>query len=347
MNRLSVVNSTATIESPAVLVYSDILNFDLSQCSTIEEVLSNINFMFGAVNRASLYSAYVVGKLVDPVVLKQRFGVPSVSALARLLDCSSNTLLRYRTVSEMLTPNQVEQLANRKVSINAVLKLAECKKDHPAESEAVMDLLLTGCEIKTESDVQRAILDKVIEKVRSYNLLPGSEPGAEEGKLLETPESDPPAIEQFNEASHNPILDAEDLGEDFEDEDDEPKSSSPSSTSSKEPTDSDGGSLNLKEIKLILRTVRSWIAAAKRDVVGVQDIGDKLDAILEKDAVILGDEESHEELADLMEQLYANILSASEALIPEVMRGIAYGYLKRGILLPQTADVETLFRKES
>lgn len=343
MNQLSVVNSGVTIESPAVLVYSDILNFDLSQCATIEEVLSNINFMFGSVNRASLYSAYVVGKLVDPVILKQRFGVSSVSALARLLECSPNTLIRYRTVSEMLTPNQVEQLANRKVSINAVLKLAECKKDHPAESEAVMDLLLTGCEIKTESDVQRAILDKVIEKVRPYNLLPGSEPGVVEGQLLETSEGeDTPAIEQFNEASYNPILDVEDLGEDFEDDDDKNTSSTKRASD-----DSDGGSLNLKEIKLVLKTVRSWVAAAKRDVVGVQDIGNKLDAILEKDAVILGDDESHEELADLLEQLYANILSASEALIPEVMRGISYGYLKRGILLPSTADVETLFRKES
>ena len=117
MNQLSVINQSATIESPTILVYSDILNFDLSQCDTIEDVISNISFMFGSVNRASLYSAYVVGRLVDPVVLERKFGIKSISALAKMLGCSSNTLIRYRTVSEMLTPAQVEQLANRRVSI--------------------------------------------------------------------------------------------------------------------------------------------------------------------------------------------------------------------------------------
>lgn len=341
MNQVSVINNGATIESPAVLVYSDILNFDLAQCATIEDVLSNIHFMFGSVNRASLYSAYVVGKLVDPVVLKQRFGITSVSALARMLECSSNTLLRYRTVSEMLTPNQVEQLANRKVSINAVLKLAESRKDHPQESEAVMEMLLTGCEIKTESDVQRAIFEKVVEKVKPYNLLPGSEPEVLEGHLLEAPADTETTVEQFEKASANPVLDAEEVG------DEEDDYANPSKTPSGSSGDSDGGSLNSKEIKTVLKTVRSWIAAAKRDVVGVQDIGAKLDGILDNDSVILGDDDAHEEFAELLEQLYSNILSAAEAIIPEVKRGMEYGYINRGILLPETADVETLFRKES
>lgn len=341
MNSVSVISSgSATIESPAVLVYSDILNFDLSQCNTIEDVVSNISYMFGSVNRASLYSAYVVGKLVDPVVLERKFGIPTIAALAKILGCSANTLIRYRTVSESLTPAQVEQLANRRVSINAVLALSDSKKDHPEETEAVMDMLLTGCDIKTESEVQQAIFNKIVEKVKPYNLLPGSEPEALEGHLIApSKESTETVADQFIEASHNPILDVEDDGED----EDEGDYSAPSNSSDS----SDGGSLNTKEIKTVLKTVRTWIAAAKRDVISVHDIKDKLDAILDSDSMILGDDEMYESYADLMEQLYSNILTAAEAIIPEVKRGIEYGYIKRGILLPQTADVETLFRKES
>ena len=339
MNQVSVMNNAATIESPAVLVYSDILNFDLSQCNTIEDVVANISYMFGSVNRASLYSAYVVGKFIDPVVLERKFGIKSMHALARMLGCSVSTLIRYKTVSEMLTPSQVEQLANRRVSINAVLALSDSKKDHPEEAEAVMDLLLTGGEIKTESDVQKAIFDRIVEKVKPYNLLPGSEPEVVEGQLLldGSSEETGTVVEQFIEASHNPVLDAEDLG----DEDDFPESSAYSESDS-----SDGGSLNTKEIKTVLKTVKTWIAAAKRDVISVQDIKNKLDAIHDSDNVILGDDEMHEDYADHMEQLYAHILTAAEAIIPEVKRGIEYGYLSRGILLPETIDFETVFRKE-
>lgn len=342
MNQVSVINQSATIESPTILVYSDILNFDLSQCDTIEDVISNISFMFGSVNRASLYSAYVVGRLVDPVVLERKFGIKSISALAKMLGCSSNTLIRYRTVSEMLTPSQVEQLANRRVSINAVLALSDSKKDHPEESEIVMDMLLTGGgDIKTESDVQKAIFDKIVEKVKPYNLLPGSEPEVVEGQLLTcSTESEETAADQFIEASHNPILDAEDP-EDGEDEEDEGSTTSSSSTSS------DSGSLNEKDIKKLLKTMRTWIAAANRDLMHVHDIGTKIDAILDNDSVILGDDDMHEEFVNLLEQLYENVITAAEALMPEVKRGLEYGYLRRGILLPEATDVETLFRKES
>ena len=97
-----------------------------------------------------------------------------------------------------------------------------------------------------------------------------------------------------------------------------------------------------------MRSSKPAIAALNRDLVAViENVNSQLDVLHDRSAVIMGDEDTFEEYTQALEGVYCNVKTAAEKLIAEVKRGIEHGLIKGKLVLPESADVDELFRKEN
>lgn len=351
MEELAQTTQMGIVDSTSILVLDDYLDFDPFTCASIEAAVSSYFAMAGALNRHSLYLAYSLGRLLNKEQLKSKFGV-SLVEVAKLLKVSKMTVLRWRKVYESLTPNQVKQLASRMVSANAVLAIANIKLEHEEEGKALLDALMSG-ELHTAKDVEDAFVNKLETKLLPYNLMPGGTPGEQEeteedfdAQQLLAIEEDKSAAERLAELNGETFI--EDFGpETVKTKAEKPKEKVKHETISLDDEDEED-TQNKRDIKALMRSSKPAIAALNRDLVAViENVNSQLDVLHDRSAVIMGDDETFEEYTQALEGVYCNVKTAAEKLIAEVKRGIEHGLIKGKLVLPESADVDELFRKEN
>lgn len=329
----------AVVDSPTVLVFDDCLAFDPFSCDTLEDVRRRYGAMLGGLNRYALYTAYSLGRLIDERKLESRFGVKSLKELAEYMGYSTMTLRRYRIVCELLTENQVRKLAGQGVSINAVVALATIHEEDPDQASKLLDALMCG-ELKTEKDLKQEYVRVISDKLQPKNLLPG---GDSDNTL--TVVDDNTVVEDaevVQEVSGTDTVDVCPISEDDSDESDE------GDESTHVTMDVMGDdSQNKRDIRNLLRSCRSELAPAKRDLISVQDnIPNQLEVILGREDVILGDDEMHAEYTALLQEFFELCQGSLEKLVPIVEEGINRGLIRRQCVLPASTSVDKLFRKE-
>lgn len=353
-NELEVMSAGAgAIDSSSVLVFDDYLDFDPFGCSSIEDAATHYLSMVGSLNRHALYFAYAVGRLINKDKLYSKFGVKNLKQVADLMHVSKMTLLRYRCVYELLTPNQVKQLASKMVSVNAVLAVAHIKLEYPDKAQEYLDGLMSG-ELHTSADVEDALVKMIEDRNRPANFFPGGtsndDTDAEEwdNQNLLCIEGDKTAEERIAELNGDVLV--EDFGPDKSKEakrSDKPKSSLKHETIDMDDDEGEEDTQNKRDIKALMRASRAGIAALRRDLVAVREnVPAQMDTLHERSAVIMGDQEMFEEFNDSLTGIYEDIRSALAVLIPEFKRGMDYGLITGKCVLPDTACLDELFRKE-
>ena len=299
--------SVPVVDSPTILVFDDMLEFDPAQCSSVKDARTKYTAMIGNLNRCSLYAAYAMGKFIYYLYEDKRskpFEVPTIEALADEFGVARRTVWRWRTIYDMLTPHQLRQLADRLVSINAVLEIAKYR-DKPEEAKRLLDALLSG----ELNDCQQLLIGE-------SELEDEDEPEYEESKATKAPTTSTKASKS----------------EDYDDDEDD---------------DDEEDTQNKRDIKVIMRNCCASIATINRELTAVMEhIVPQLDVLHDRAAVIMGDEAMFEEYNDALEGVYGNLVSVVEKLVPEVQRGLEHGLLKRQCVLPESTRLDKVFRTE-
>ena len=301
----------------AVLVHEELLKKDLYNLETIEDVLDSIHDIGKSINKASLFYAWMLGKFANSERLKTKFNL-SVEELAEQLGISMQTLYRYRKVKQMLTEAQITVLAERGVSINAVLEISTISRRHQAEADHLLEALLDGNLNGTVKDVNDALVALINQRQLPYNMLPGGEPPPpeEDEETLEDAEAE-------SEESDDPaqrLIESDE--EDYEDEDD----------AFADISDKGDPSLNKRDAKAMLRTVRSSLTVIRRDFANIiNNMQEQLERVEQAQSVIIGDPESSDEYDMLMTDLYTDLVKLVPIVLTQTCRGVEAGLITQPI----------------
>lgn len=328
----------SVVDSPTVLVFDDCLAFDPFSCDSLEDVRSRYGAMLGGLNRYALYTAYSLGKLIDEKKLEDHFNVKSIKELADYLGYSTMTLRRYRTVYDLLTEHQVRRLACQAVSINAIVKLAEIREEDPDQAAKLLDALMCG-ELRTEKDLNQEYVRVISDRMQPKNLLPGGDPDTvtapSSAVLIDDPEVIDSPAEAVASTREEPVTDNDDI-EDAEE------------VTHVQLNAVEDDSQNKRDIRNLMRSCRSELAPVRRDLISVQeDIPEQLRVILGREDVIIGDSEAHAEYTKILKEFFDLCQGAVEKLVPLIEEGLNRGLLGRPCVLPESASIDKLFRKEN
>jgi transcriptional regulator with XRE-family HTH domain len=308
----------------AVLVHEELLKKDLYNLETIEDVLDSIHDIGKSINKASLFYAWMLGKFANSERLKTKFNL-SVEELAEQLGISMQTLYRYRKVKQMLTEAQITVLAERGVSINAVLEISTISRRHQAEADHLLEALLDGNLNGTVKDVNDALVALINQRQLPYNMLPGGEPPPPEDEDDET-------LEDTENAIGDDIDPAEKLvGSDDEDE-----------CEDEDFADMGDPSLNKRDAKAMLRTVRSSLTVIRRDFANIiNNLQEQLERVEQAQSVIIGDQESSDEYDMLLSDMYTDLVKLVPIVLQQSCKGVDAGLITQPI--PVTYRVGELF----
>lgn len=308
----------------AVLVHEELLKKDLYNLETIEDVLDSIHDIGKSINKASLFYAWMLGKFANSERLKTKFNL-SVEELAEQLGISMQTLYRYRKVKQMLTEAQITVLAERGVSINAVLEISTISRRHQAEADHLLEALLDGNLNGTVKDVNDALVALINQRQLPYNMLPGGEPPPPE-------DDDDETLEDTENAVGDDIDPAEKLvGSDDEDE-----------CEDEDFADMGDPSLNKRDAKAMLRTVRSSLTVIRRDFANIiNNLQEQLERVEQAQSVIIGDQESSDEYDMLLSDMYTDLVKLVPIVLQQTCKGVDAGLITQPI--PVTYRVGELF----
>lgn len=306
----------------AVLVHEELLKKDLYNLETIEDVLDSIHDIGKSINKASLFYAWMLGKFANSERLKTKFEL-SVEELADRLGISMQTLYRYRKVKQMLTEAQITVLAERGVSINAVLEISTISRRHQEEADLLLDALLDGNLNGTVKDVNDALVALINQRQLPYNMLPGGEPPP--------PEEDEETLEDTESSVEDDVNPADRLLESDEDE-----------VGDEAFADIGDPSLNKRDAKAMLRTVRSSLTVIRRDFANIiNNMQEQLERVEQAQSVIIGDPESSDEYDMLLSDMYTDLVKLVPIVLQQTCKGVEAGLITQQI--PVTYRVGELF----
>jgi transcriptional regulator with XRE-family HTH domain len=306
----------------AVLVHEELLKKDLYNLETIEDVLDSIHDIGKSINKASLFYAWMLGKFANSERLKTKFEL-SVEELADRLGISMQTLYRYRKVKQMLTEAQITVLAERGVSINAVLEISTISRRHQDEANLLLDALLDGNLNGTVKDVNDALVSLINQRQLPYNMLPGGEPPP--------PEDDEETLEDTESSIGDDASPADRLLESDEEECDD-----------EDFADMTDPSLNKRDAKAMLRTVRSSLTVIRRDFANIiNNMQEQLERVEQAQSVIIGDPESSDEYDMLLSDMYTDLVKLVPIVLQQTCKGVEAGLITQPI--PVTYRVGELF----
>lgn len=314
----------------AVLIHEELLKKDLYNLETIQDVLDSIHDIGKSINKASLFYAWMIGRFANNQRLKTKFNL-SVEELAEQLGTSMQTLYRYRKVNQMLTEAQITVLADRGISINAVMEISTISRRHAEEAQMLLDAILDGSLDGTVKDLNEALVSLINQRQLPYNLLPGGEPPPP------TEDDSDDTVESLSEETSKELRDPASSiagSDDSDDEDDDMDTFSDSA--------SGDASLNSRDAKAMLRTVRSSVTVIRRDLANIiNNLEEQIARAEQAQSVILGDEKSSEEYDDMIQLMYTDLARAVSIMVGQACRGVEAGMITHPIEI--TSKVGELF----
>ena len=270
----------------------------------------------------------MIGRFANNQRLKTKFNL-SVEELAEQMGTSMQTLYRYRKVHQMLTESQITVLADRGVSINAVLEISTISRRHADEAQLLLDALLDGSLEGTVKDLNDALVELINRRQLPYNMLPGGEPPPEE------PAEGEETLEDITESAEDDSDPAQRIieGDGEDEDDDEDMFASPSAGDP---------SQNKRDAKAMLRTVRSSLGVIRRDFANIiNNLEEQLVRVEQAQSVILGDQESSDEYDILVGDMYSDLVKVLPILINQACRGVEAGMITQPIVI--TSKVREAF----
>ena len=322
------------IKSTTVLSFNDYLNFKPFDCNSVEELLDCFNAMLLNINRSSLYFAFNVGKLCDPARLKDRFGIQSMTELATMLQCTPTTLGRYKKIFKTLTPREVEQLANRGVSVNAVLSVSEIADKDQEMSKLLIEGLVTG-DLTTCKEVDARKTALLEQRLRASSHYLENAAGTYADEIPEDLDTTIPQEEKADTSLADNIVKEHDSGnsdnDDYEDH-----------------SCQEEASQHMRDMQNVMKLVRSSTAAVRRNLRDIADnYQEQLNVVFDKADVLCGDDVMYDAYNELIEELLGDTLDASVTLLRILSEFKRQGRIEHGIPVPEGVDVSSLFRSNN
>lgn len=84
----------------------------IESCQTVEDLISCIQSVMTTYNRAAIYTCYFIGRAFNATLLSKKYPGLTVEKLAAALNLGRSTAYRYKRLSEILTPEEVDSLGH-------------------------------------------------------------------------------------------------------------------------------------------------------------------------------------------------------------------------------------------
>ena len=308
--------------SSEVMVLSDIIDRDLYVYESGDEAIEEIKEMMANTNRCILFNMWTIGKFVTSRKLSAQYGM-TIQDVAEAIGSHVKTIRRYKTIYNHITADQLKRLALLKVSGNAVLAYAEIADKDPETAPQLLECMMNG-DLPFTKDVDEAYTQALIERNRSYNLLPGGEP-PQAPELFGDIDDD---LAEAEKASTNPadsIIDVTEVEGEYEDYDSSDKEEEEESQYS-------------ADAKRLLSKAKPIIAALRRDFKNIsEDMSEQYAKLEEIHSVVMGNKKVSDEFEDLVVESYQELARAAAAALQQLHAGFAAGYINQPTDIDRTA----------
>lgn len=179
-------------------------------CDTVQELVDCLQKVIVNNSRMNLYTAYFLGRAIDGVMESNKYPGMTMEKLSRALDISKATAYKYRRLSKLLTPEEVDELG--KVPYTVILELPHIEERFGEATVKQVKFRLKANDF--EGARGKEALDLIIADLAERRLHFGESLPGEAGvhQELPAPEEDPQAIT---------VQEAEEVVEDIDSDDDD------------------------------------------------------------------------------------------------------------------------------
>ena len=179
-------------------------------CDTVQELVECLQKVIVNNSRMNLYTAYFLGRAIDGVMESNKYPGMTMEKLSRALDISKATAYKYRRLSKLLTPEEVDELGA--VPYTAILELPHIEEQFGEAAVKEIKFRLTTNDF--EGARGKSKFDLIVADMAEQRLHFGASLPGEAGGRAALPDSEeaPTMIE---------VQDAEVVAEDIDSDDDE------------------------------------------------------------------------------------------------------------------------------
>lgn len=142
----------------------------LQECKTVDDLINTCNSVIKVYNRTALYTAYFLGWAFDPKTLDEKYPGMTVEKLGKALGISRATAFRYRALTNILTPKEVDELGH--IPYTCILQFPEIEKKFGAEDLAQLKFRLKTNDFNGVKGTRA--FDKELERMAQERLELGS-----------------------------------------------------------------------------------------------------------------------------------------------------------------------------
>lgn len=84
----------------------------IQDCASVDELIKCLQSVLVTCNRAALYTAYYLGMAFDATLLEKKYNGMTTEKLAEAIGISRATAFRYRALTKILQPSEVDELGH-------------------------------------------------------------------------------------------------------------------------------------------------------------------------------------------------------------------------------------------
>jgi hypothetical protein len=98
----------------------------IEECASVDDLIKCLQGVLVNCNRTALYTAYFIGLAFDTVLLEKKYNGMTTEKLAEALGLSRATAFRYRALTKILKPEEVDELGH--IPYKLILRFPQIEK---------------------------------------------------------------------------------------------------------------------------------------------------------------------------------------------------------------------------
>lgn len=315
----------------------------IEECATVDDLVNCCNNVIKVYNRTALYTAYFLGLAFDEQRLNAKYNGMTVEKLGAAIGISRATAFRYRALTKILKPSEVDELGH--IPYMCVLRFPEVEKQFGTEALKELKFRLKTNDFGGVRGTKA--FDKLLEEMARERLELGAT-APDINKVIDAEEvEDKPVINPCEMVEIDPDFDDSDIEENPVD-----KILAERNREASAKLPSERGRANKSERK---QQAEIALSQAKRSLQKIRDSYARMnDGILEllhrvwqQEDYIIGDQDVDAIYRELLDDFTALHLRSMRVVLTLQKELREHGHLLGEIQMPEGATTSSLFDRQA
>ena len=316
----------------------------IEECATVDDLVNCCNNVIRVYNRTALYTAYFLGLAFDEKRLNDKYNGMTVEKLGAAIGISRATAFRYRALTKILKPHEVDELGH--IPYMCVLRFPEVEKQFGSDALKELKFRLQTNDFGGVRGTKA--FDKLLEEMAQKRLELGAT-APDIGQVVDAEEviDDKQVINPCEIVEDDPNFDDSDQDESAVD-----KLLAARGKEANTRLPSERGKVNKAESK---QQAEIALSQAKRCLQKIRDsyarmndgILDLLHRVWNQEDYIIGDEETDELYRELLDDFVALHTRSMRVVLTLQKELREHGHLLGEIQMPEGATTSTLFDRQA